>query len=271
MLRRIEEVTLEDCRVRAAWLTGSVARGEDDALSDLDIFIVVTDDAIDDFVDNRRDYAARPARPMLLMDNLANAPFAGAYLLALYEGEVGPQHVDWVWQAESMASCPDDGKVLFDRVGLPVVPGVQWRSTVHQPSGPPLGPNPSLTDLLAHKIVFFWAMSLIVAKYIARRDGETVARMTRVVSRTLTEAVALCRNGVTSSEEYEKVVTGLETPSPTTQLQELRKLAGHAEVLGGQLASHGVVVPSEAVNQAYQFFDLAEALTAQDVDVLRRP
>ena len=92
--------------------------------------------------DNRRAHAAGPARPILLMDNLANAPIGGAYLLALYEGEAGPQHVDWFWQAESMARCPDDGKVLFDRVGLPVVPGAQWRSTVHRPSGPPLGSKP---------------------------------------------------------------------------------------------------------------------------------
>ena len=205
------------------------------------------------------------------MDNLSNAPIGGAYLLALYGGEAGPQHVDWFWQAESMARCPDDGKVLFDRVGLPVMPGAQWRSTVHRPSGPPLGPNPSLTDLLTHKIVFFWAMSLTVAKYIARRDGETVARMTRVVSRTLTEAVALYRNSVTSSEGFGKVATNLEAASPVAQLEELREIAGHAWVLGGQLASHGVGVSPEAVSQAYQFFELAEALAARDVDVLRRP
>ena len=66
-------------------------------------------------------------------------------------------------------------------------------------------------------------------------------------------------------------MTGLETASPTTQLRELRELAGHADVLGGQLASHGVGVPSEAVSQAYQFFELAEALAARDVEVVRRP
>ena len=194
------------------------------------------------------------------MDNLANAPIGGAYLLALYEGEAGPQHVDWFWQAESMARCPDDEKILFDRAGLPVVSAAQWRSSVHRSTGPPLGPNPSLTDLLTHKIAFFWAMSLIVAKYTARHNGEAVTRMTRVVSRILTEAVALHRNSVKSSEGYEEMVTGLEAASPAAQLQKLKELAGHAEVLGGQLASHGVGIPSEAVNQAWRFFELAEAL-----------
>ncbi len=270
LLRRIEEGLLEDFRVRAAWLTGSVARGEDDALSDLDIFIVVTDDAIADFVDNRRAYASGPARSILLMDNLANAPSSGAYLLALYECQAGPQHVDWFWQAESMARRPDDGKILFDRAELPVVPGVQWRDTVIRASGPPLGPNPSLSDLLTHKIAFFWAMSFVAAKYIARRNGGMVGRLLRLVSRTLTEASTLAPSSVTTTERYDVTVTGLETASPAAQLQELRKLAGLAEVLGSQLASGGAGLPSEAVSRAYEFFDFAEAIAAQDVDLLRR-
>ena len=271
LLRRIDQGIRRDRRVRAAWVTGSVARGETDALSDLDLFIVVADDATADFVDNRRVHAAGPARPIILMDNLSNAPVGGAYLLALYEGEAGPRHVDWFWQAESKAHRPDDGKIMFDRAGLPVAPGVQWRSTVHRSSGPPLGPNPSLADLLTHKIAFFWAMSFIVAKYIARRDRETVARMIGVVSRTLTEATALCHNSVAPSEEYEAMTAGPEAVPPTTQLQVLRELGRHAEALGGQLAAHGVVLPFEAVSQVYQFFELAEALVARDVDLLRSP
>ena len=155
LLRRIDQSIRSDCRVAAAWIAGSVARGEDDALSDLDLYIVVADNAIDDFVDHRRIHAAGPARPILLMDNLANAPIGGAYLLALYEGEAGPQHIDWFWQAESKAHRPDDGMILFVRAGLPVMPGAQWRSTFHPSSGAPLGPNPSLADVLTHKIAFF--------------------------------------------------------------------------------------------------------------------
>ena len=111
-------------------------------------------------------------------------------------------------------------------------------------------------------------MSFIVAKYIARRNRETVARMIGVVSRTLTEAAALCDNSVVLSEGYEAMTAGLGAAFATTQLQVLRELAGHAEVLGGQLATHGV---SEAVSQAYQFFELAEALVVRDVDLLSSP
>ena len=271
LLRRVDQCVRRDCRVRAAWIMGSVARGEDDALSDLDLFIVVADDAIAEFIDNRRVHAAEPARPLLLMDNLANAPPGGAYLLALYEGKAGPQNIDWFWQAESMTCRQDDGKILFDRAGLRAAPGAQRGSIVHRSSGPPLGPNPSLTDLLTHKIAFFWSMSFIVAKYIARRDRESVARMTGVVTRTLKEAAALCHSGVALSEGYKAMVAGLEAASATTQLQVLRDLARHAEALGGQAAARGVVLPSEAITQVYRFFELAEALLTRDVCLLRNP
>ena len=127
LLGRIVNHLKEDQRVCAAWLSGSVSRGDHDGLSDLDLYVVVTDESVSDLVENRLANAARPARPVLVMDNVANAPPDGAYLLVLDEGEVGPQHVDWFWQPESWARIPDDEKILFDRVGLPVVLGAEWR------------------------------------------------------------------------------------------------------------------------------------------------
>ena len=271
LLRRVEQVIRRDCRVRAAWILGSVARGEDDALSDLDLFIVVADDSIAQFIDNRRVHAAEPARSLLLLDNLANAPAGGAYLLAMYEGKAGPQNIDWFWQAESMACRQDDGKILFDRAGLSAAPGARRGITVDQPTDPPLGPNPSPTDLLTHKIAFFWAMSFVVAKYIARRDSESVARMTVVLTRTLTEAAAMCDSRGALSAGYESMAAGLEAATATTQLQVLRELARHAEALGGQAAARGVVLPSEAITQVYRFFELAEALVNQNKDLLSNP
>ena len=269
LLRCIEEVNSSDCRVRAAWVSGSTALGEDDALSDLDLYIVVADSAIDDFVNNRRVHAAGPARPVLFMENLANAPIGGAYLLALYEGAAGPQHVDWFWLPESEARRPDQTAVLFDHAGLSREASAS--GTMHRPSGPPLGPSPPLTDLLEHKTAFFWAMSLVVAKYIARRNGETVARMTRVVARTLVEAAALCGDSVSPPEEHGAMLVNLKAASAHVQLQVLRELAGHVDALGGRLADHGVAVPTEAVRQVRQFFELAEALATRDAGLLRCP
>ena len=114
-------------------------------------------------------------------------------------------------------------------------------------------------------------MSVIVAKYIARRNGETVARMTGVVARTLAETAALCGNSLASLEGHEEVAASLEAASAGLQLEVLRELARRADALGNQLAAQGVTVPTEAVRQIYQFFDLAEALATADADLLHGP
>jgi predicted nucleotidyltransferase len=195
LLDRIVAILSADPNVRAAWLSGSVSRGDDDALSDRDLSVVVSDESIGERVDRRRTYAARSAPPVLLMDNLSNAPVDGAYLLAFYPGEAGPQHDDWFWQPESGARIPDDEKVLFNNTGLPLMSGDDWRRQSNRPPGAPLAANAPLGEQLTHKITFFWAMSIIAAKYIARRDGETFARMTRLIAHTLSETAQLGEAG----------------------------------------------------------------------------
>ena len=263
LLKRIVDNLLAERGVGAAWLSGSASRGGDDALSDLDIHIVVDDQAIRYFMDNRRMYASEPAQPVLLMDNFANAPVGGAYLLALYEGEFGPQHVDWFWQPESKSRLPDDEKILFDRVGLPIMPGAQWRLEAHRPPAPPLGPDPPVHGLLTHKMEFFWAMSLIVAKYIARRNGEVVDRMTSVIACTLDEIAVLSDAEPEFSETRDSLPSGLDAASSKVQFDALGRLAHYAEALGERLVAQNVMVSSEAVRQIYRFFCLTEYLATR--------
>ncbi len=271
LLNRIDRLLRRDCRVRGAWVSGSTARGDDDALSDLDLYVVVADDAIDDFVCHRKVHAAKPARPILLMDNFANAPIGGAYLLALYEGSAGPQHVDWFWQPESEARRPDDGKIVFDRAGLAIAPGVKRRGEGQRSSGLPLGPNPSRNDLLEHKIAFFWSMSFIAAKYIARRNREAAARMTGVAACTLLEAEALCGDSEVPSDGDSQSPAIRESTTAPEQLIALMRLTKHADALDSQLVAQGVTVPTKAARQINQFFELAEALATRNADLSLLP
>jgi predicted nucleotidyltransferase len=55
LLDRFIEVVVGDPRVRAAWAHGSVARGDADEVSDLDVIIAVADDDIPAFAAGRRD------------------------------------------------------------------------------------------------------------------------------------------------------------------------------------------------------------------------
>jgi hypothetical protein len=243
----------------AAWLAGSIAREEDDWQSDIDLFIVTTDESIEDVVRNRHDFATRVAQPTLSMDQMRNAPPRGGYLLVHYAGESGPQHVDWFWQPGSLASITDDGLLLFDNVGLPTIDGKVWEQQMHQTGSRPAIDSTDETDLLNHQIEFFWAMSLIVAKYIVRGDDETVTWMMGLIERTL--------DGVALVLDVKNAVAGDHAESrhigSAVQFQKLRRLSDQAKSFEHGLSDYGAQVPTEAIAEVERFFDACESVTAE--------
>jgi len=62
----------QDQRVRAAWLAGSIARGDDDWLSDIDIYVAVADESIEEVVQGRHEFGAQIVTPSLSMDQMRN-------------------------------------------------------------------------------------------------------------------------------------------------------------------------------------------------------
>jgi predicted nucleotidyltransferase len=62
-----------DARVRALWLSGSVARGEADAASDLDMIVTVADEDLEQFAATWRDWLA-DITPTVLAEPLPFAP-----------------------------------------------------------------------------------------------------------------------------------------------------------------------------------------------------
>ncbi|MFC1598332.1 aminoglycoside 6-adenylyltransferase, partial [Patescibacteria group bacterium] len=59
ILGTIKEVLDADTRVVACWLEGSIARGEDDDFSDIDLWIAVKERSFQDFIDDREQFAAQ--------------------------------------------------------------------------------------------------------------------------------------------------------------------------------------------------------------------
>src|SRR3989442_185935 len=84
LLQRATDLLRDDPRVVAAWLFGSLGRGHEDDLSDLDLWVVVGDEWIDTFIGERRPYASQLGPPLLLVEAPQNAPAGGAYLMAVY-------------------------------------------------------------------------------------------------------------------------------------------------------------------------------------------
>ncbi len=93
----LEEIVFSlkaDNSIVAAWLFGSLGRGTEDSLSDLDIFVVVKETAIGDFISNRLEKAKRVREPLFVVEAPQNRPPEGAYLMSLYSGKTGPHIVD---------------------------------------------------------------------------------------------------------------------------------------------------------------------------------
>src|SRR5690348_1526058 len=68
VLDRFVAACREDRRVAAAFLGGSLARGEGDAYSDLDLYAVTTDEVHDDFVAGREAFVRKLGEPLFLRD-----------------------------------------------------------------------------------------------------------------------------------------------------------------------------------------------------------
>ncbi|MFZ1399083.1 MAG: nucleotidyltransferase domain-containing protein, partial [Candidatus Promineifilaceae bacterium] len=84
LLRQITKYLDNDPRVMAAWLFGSLGRGDADELSDIDIFVVVTDECLQDVVTQRQQFVTQIGNIVFFVEAPQNAPQDGGYLMAYY-------------------------------------------------------------------------------------------------------------------------------------------------------------------------------------------
>jgi Nucleotidyltransferase domain len=102
-----------DQRVRALWLSGSLARGDADAASDLDLLVAVRDDAVDEFARGWREWLARITRTVIARP----LPFLPG---SFYSVTPGRERLDVVVEAVGKlgATFFRTRRVVFDRDGL---------------------------------------------------------------------------------------------------------------------------------------------------------
>ena len=156
-----------DERFVAGWLTGSLARGDADSVSDIDLNLAVSEEyredlcskseAVSDHTSNERFLLfSQFGVPALIHENNNNAPEAGTFTFVLYaESAV---MVDWVLVPQSKAKRLQQSKFLFDKVGIPI-------------SAPRVEDVEQSKKSVAERWAFFWMMSAITLKYILRGDG----------------------------------------------------------------------------------------------------
>jgi predicted nucleotidyltransferase len=120
LVERIGAVLTADDRVLAAWLTGSLGRGDGDRWSDVDVFAAVKAEELDGFVAGWEDVAVRIAPTVLLRRTGTVFTHVTTEWLRFDVTIAGPDTVPGRWRPEHRLLFDHAG--LDDRLGTQVLP-----------------------------------------------------------------------------------------------------------------------------------------------------
>jgi predicted nucleotidyltransferase len=239
LLAEISQAIATDGRFVAAWLTGSFGRDEADAVSDLDLTLVVADAHSESLCARVEQVSAQTTKerlalfsqfgqPAVLHENNHNAPDGGTFTYVLYADSAVA--VDWTLLPQKQALRPTQARILFDQVGI-------------SPAAPAEPESVAQRISQADEIVaFFWMMTAVTAKYLVRGDLvfgqcqlESLHGMVQEVERLLAGKPWQYRRGSLSQFE----------PTIATQKQAVYRLCADMLSLTPRLVeSGGSVRPS---------------------------
>jgi hypothetical protein len=247
LLKNISGLLERDPRVKAAWLWGSLGRGDGDALSDIDLWIILDDDQIENVISQLRQYTWQVGNPVLFLEAPQNAPEGGAYLMTCYDAPVAPHIVDWYWQPKSLAFIPGQVRLLFDRAGL-----VHQDRPVQFPGRPA---RKETEERPIHFISFFWMMLMITAKQAFRSPWAEEMELIPLLVEPLAKTQQFLRQ--------ERILLSEEIPPhqrPGEKVQLLYKLADQMSELVETIAGQGEEVPGSITPGAYRYLKLIDRL-----------
>ena len=225
----------QDGRFTAGWLSGSFGRGEQDALSDLDLTVIVRQDSSvvlcqrpwqvsAQTTPERWALFSRFGQPVIVHENHRNAPEDGTFTFVLYADP--PVMVDWVLCPQGSAVRPLGTKLLWEHNGnLPVPTEVTPDQEQAQ---------------VAEMAAFFWMMSAVTLKHIYRRDWDFTATWIGELDRLIYEVEGRLTG---SAKSYQ--AGAFQSPAHTCQDQAaaLQELAERMAVLVPQVqAGEGQVL-----------------------------
>jgi hypothetical protein len=245
-LGRLEDMLRGDERIVAAWVGGSVGRGEADDLSDVDIHLAVADEYCPQLNAQRRAFVSRFGEPLLVQEAPQNAPPEGAFQLVLYRGDTAPIEVDWSWQPASAAAIAERAIVLFDRSsGLPRTPA--WVTLSSE----------EVARAVSLSTTFFWAMAFIAAKKIVRRQPAAAFSLLRMMH----QARDSVRNHLAGKPvpTWGAIGAPAETLPPTDlreQIVDLSELLADMAKLQPTTDGGGGLVTHDAVSAVQRFVRL---------------
>lgn len=167
LLAQILTVLTADGHFVAAWLTGSFGRNEADAVSDLDLTVVVADSHAETLcaysrqvgagtTEERMSLISQFGRPAVIHENHHNAPEGGSFTVVIYAETA--LEVDWVLVPQAKAKRPHQSHLLFDKAGIPTQSPVALETQDQR------------MERASEQVAFFWMMAAVTVKYLIRQD-----------------------------------------------------------------------------------------------------
>jgi hypothetical protein len=238
----------EDERFVAAWLTGSIGRGDLDDLSDIDLSVVVGGRHAGQLcrrpcqvgagtTSERLDVISRLGRPAVIHENHHNAPPAGSFTSCIY-ADSGVM-IDWVFIPVLHATRPHASHLLFDHFGVPVA----------EPPSPPT--DAERASQLSEQSAFFWIMTRPVSKALRRDDLVQFHTLLDALARTVEDVERLLAGEPGSYQRGSRVRL---LTSDDERRAFLARLCSRMEALHPEIIANGAPVPEDAPEVARQWF-----------------
>lgn len=232
-----------DPRIVAVWLFGSHGRGGADALSDLDLWLIVTDEAYAELVAQKVAFVDELATAVLHLHAPQNAPQGGDYLAVQYDAPTAAHHVDFYWQPLSLAGRPPDTAVCFEKVPIPQVDA--WPPFVGEDGG---------EKRPFHQFSYLWVMLMVLAKNVWRNPSSSQIQYLEFAIGTLH---ALQKD----AEQPTAFDSNQEFLSASAKIEYLLQIAKTVNQLMAWYEQNGEAVPNRSVAGAMRFVQMiADAL-----------
>lgn len=252
LLSQIVETLSNDERFVAAWLTGSYIRNDADAVSDLDLTVVIADQSSERLcqkleqvssqtTNQRLEIFRQFGEPAILHENNNNAPAGGTFTFTLY----AQSHlmVDWILIPQSKASRPLEAHLLFEKSEIPIFSAATPESSEQR------------AKIASERVAFFWMIMAITAKYLIRRDHVFVTQWLEELTRILKEVERLIAG---NPWQYVRGSRTVLEPSIDGQKQIMLNLGNRMQKSLPQLLKIGGNALPSPMPEIQAILDLAE-------------
>lgn len=251
LLSEIVKTLSIDERFMAAWLTGSFSRNDADAVSDLDLNLVVSDSYSENLckragqispqtTKERLDLFSQFGTPAIIHENNYNAPEGGTFTFTLY----AKSHlmIDWILIPQSKAYRPSQAYILFEKSRIPITPPAEAESLEQR------------VKKASERVAFFWMMLAVTAKYIIRQDCVFVTQWLEELNRMLQEIERLIAG---QTREYQRGSRSTLEPTSEGQKQAIYKLGERMENILPELIKMSEQVLLSPMPEIKALLDLA--------------